>query len=183
MWYRLWIRNRKKVVSETHAISYDKERQGKCISVFGVNNTRRVWRYQMGNHNPYVEGEQTTQLPKEKVQRDKRYTKHTHYTKDRVTRNHPLSLSLSLSVSLSLSHDSRREIVNYEMVHSWFPFTSTFDSFQSYWYSFFALRPMIPVSLDCPFLIASSAFSYSYSYRTDFRMFIVKKNLLREKAT
>jgi hypothetical protein len=39
-----------------------------------------------GNQNPYIE-EQTTQWPKEKVQKDKqRPTKHTHRTKDRVTR-------------------------------------------------------------------------------------------------
>jgi hypothetical protein len=51
---------------------------------FGV---RRVWRYQRGNHNPYIEEEQTTQWPKEKGQKDKqRSTKHTYKTKDRVTR-------------------------------------------------------------------------------------------------
>jgi hypothetical protein len=39
-----------------------------------------------GNQNPYIE-EQTTQCPKEKVQKDKqRSTKHTHKTKDRITR-------------------------------------------------------------------------------------------------
>ena len=39
----------------------------------------------MGNQNPYIE-EQTTQWPKEKLQKDKqRSTKHTHKTKDRVT--------------------------------------------------------------------------------------------------
>ena len=44
-------------------------------------------RYQRGNQNPYIEEEQTTQWPKEKVQKDKqRSTKHTHKTKDRVTR-------------------------------------------------------------------------------------------------
>ena len=48
---------------------------------------RRVWRYQRGNQNPYIEEEQTTQWPKEKLQKDKqRSTKHTHKTKDRVTR-------------------------------------------------------------------------------------------------
>ena len=47
--------------------------------------TRRVWRYQRGNQNPYIEEEQTTQWPKEKVQKDKqRSTKYTHKTKDRV---------------------------------------------------------------------------------------------------
>ena len=39
-----------------------------------------------GNQNPYIK-EQTTQWPKEKVQKDKqRSTKHTYKTKDRVTR-------------------------------------------------------------------------------------------------
>ena len=48
---------------------------------------RRVWRYQRGNQNLYIEEEQTTQWPKEKEQKDKqRSTKHTHKTKDRVTR-------------------------------------------------------------------------------------------------
>ena len=40
-----------------------------------------------GNQNLYIEEEQATQWPKEKVQKDKkRSTKHTHKTKDRVTR-------------------------------------------------------------------------------------------------
>ena len=47
---------------------------------------RRVWRYQRGNQNPYIE-EQTTQWPNEKVQKDKQWsTKHTHKTKAGVTR-------------------------------------------------------------------------------------------------
>jgi hypothetical protein len=42
-------------------------------------DTKRVIR------NPYIEEEQTTQLPKEKVQKDKqRSTKHAYKTKDRV---------------------------------------------------------------------------------------------------
>ena len=48
---------------------------------------RRVWKYQRGNQNPYFEVEQTTQRPKDKVLNGKqRSTKHTHKTKDRVTR-------------------------------------------------------------------------------------------------
>jgi hypothetical protein len=48
---------------------------------------RRVWRYQRGNQNPYIKEEQTTEWPKEKVQKNKqRYTKHTYKTKDRVKR-------------------------------------------------------------------------------------------------
>jgi hypothetical protein len=44
--------------------------------------TRRVWRYQRDNQNPYIEEEQTTQWPKNDKQRS---TKHTYKTKDRVT--------------------------------------------------------------------------------------------------
>jgi hypothetical protein len=39
------------------------------------------------NQNPYIEKEQTTQWPKENVQKDKQQSaKHTDKTKDRVTR-------------------------------------------------------------------------------------------------
>ena len=39
-----------------------------------------------GNQNPYIEEGQTTQLPKEKVQKDNQQsTKHTYKTKDQVT--------------------------------------------------------------------------------------------------
>ena len=56
---------------------------------------RRVRRYQRGNQNSKIEEEQTIQLPKEKAQKDKqRSTKHTHKTKDRVTRT-----SLKLGVN------------------------------------------------------------------------------------
>ena len=51
-----------------------------------MSTTRRGRRYQRGNQNPYIEEEQTTQWPKEKVQKDKqRSTKYTYKTKDRVT--------------------------------------------------------------------------------------------------
>ena len=50
-------------------------------------SNRRVCRYQRVNQNPYIEEEQTTQWPKEKVQKDKqRSRKYTYKTKDRVTR-------------------------------------------------------------------------------------------------
>ena len=40
-----------------------------------------------GIQNQYIEEEQTTQWPKEKGQKDKQQsTKHTHESKDRVTR-------------------------------------------------------------------------------------------------
>jgi hypothetical protein len=47
---------------------------------------RSAWRYKRVNQNPYIKEEQTTQWPKEKVQKDKqRSTKHTYTTKDWVT--------------------------------------------------------------------------------------------------
>jgi hypothetical protein len=61
---------------------------------------KRVWRYQRGNQNPYIETEQTTQWPKEKVQKDQqRSTKHTHTTKYRVTRT-PLKAGGELRCSV-----------------------------------------------------------------------------------
>jgi hypothetical protein len=51
------------------------------------------------NQNPYIEEEQTTQWPKEKVQKDKeRSTNHTHKTKDRVTRT-PLKTGVNSAAS------------------------------------------------------------------------------------
>jgi hypothetical protein len=48
-----------------------------CRKHFPILSSR-VWRYQKDNHNPYIE-EQTTQWPKEKVQKDKQLsTKHTY---------------------------------------------------------------------------------------------------------
>jgi hypothetical protein len=58
----------------------------------------------MGNQNPYIE-EQTTQWPKEKVQKDKqRSTKHTHKTKDRVTQT-PLKPGCTGMVGSSMWHN------------------------------------------------------------------------------
>ena len=60
---------------------YTRKFKGKILE------SQKSWRYQRGNQNPYIEDEQTTQWPKEKVQKDKqRSTKHTYKTKDRVTR-------------------------------------------------------------------------------------------------
>ena len=53
----------------------------------------------MGNENPYIE-KQTPQWSKEKVQKDKqRSTKHTHKTKDRVTRT-PLKTGVNSGAGL-----------------------------------------------------------------------------------
>ena len=53
----------------------------------------------MGNQHSYIDKEQTTQLPKETVQKIKqRSTKHTHQTKDRVTRTNSLSIVSNLDM-------------------------------------------------------------------------------------
>ena len=75
---------------------------------------RRDCRYQRGNQNPYIEEEQTTQWPKEKVQKDKqRSTKPIYKTKDRVTRT-PLKtrgeLRCSGRVSSSCSTSDTRRV-------------------------------------------------------------------------
>jgi hypothetical protein len=38
-----------------------------------IRDLRRVWRYQSGNQNPYIEEEKTTQWPKEKVWKNKQW--------------------------------------------------------------------------------------------------------------
>ena len=70
-----------------------------------VNDTSsNVRRYQRGNQNPYIEEEQTTQWPKEQVQKDKqRSAKHTYKTKDRVTRT-PLKTECELRCSGMVSN-------------------------------------------------------------------------------
>ena len=75
---------------------------------------RRIWRNQRGNNNPYIEEEQKTQWSKEKGQKDKqRSTKHTHKTKDRITRT-PLKtggeLMCSGRVSRSCSTTGTRRV-------------------------------------------------------------------------
>jgi hypothetical protein len=87
---------------------------------------RRVWRYQRGNQKTYIDEEQTTQWPKEKVQKYKqRSTKHTYKTKDRATRT-PLKtggeLGCSGRVRSSCStSDTRRVnlVTNPVISHEW----------------------------------------------------------------
>jgi hypothetical protein len=87
---------------------------------------RRVWRYQRGNQNPYIEERQTTQWLKEKEQKDKqRSTKHATNIKDRVTRN-PLKsrgeLVCSGRVSSSCSTSGTRRVnlvTNPVISHEW----------------------------------------------------------------
>ena len=86
---------------------------------------RRVWRYQRGNQNPYIEEEQTTQWPKEKVQKDKqRSTKQTYKTKDRVTRTPVktggvLRCSERVNSSCSTSGTRRVNLVTNPVISEW----------------------------------------------------------------
>jgi hypothetical protein len=60
---------------------------------------RSVWRYQTGNHNSQIEEEQKTQRIKEIGQKDKqRSTKHTHQTKDWVTRTYLILGKISVRI-------------------------------------------------------------------------------------
>ena len=57
-----------------------------------------------GNQIPYIEEEQTTQWPNEKVQKDKqRSTKHTYKTKDGVN-SHELYIYLQVDVRTDVTH-------------------------------------------------------------------------------
>ena len=65
----------------------DKQKQTHNTECIGLHhaqtNTRRVWRYQRGNQNPY---NRQHNGQKKKVRKDnQRSTKHTHKTKDRIT--------------------------------------------------------------------------------------------------
>ena len=90
---------------------------------------RRVWRYQRGNPNPHTEEEQTTQWPKEKVQKNKNDLQNIHFctykTTDRVTRN-PLKTGGELrssgrvSSSCSISDTRRVNLVTNPVIsHEW----------------------------------------------------------------
>jgi hypothetical protein len=93
------------------------------VSIF---YSRRVWGYQKDNYNPYLEEEQTAQWRKEKVQKDKqRSTKHTHETKDRITRTPlktggELTCSRRVGSSCSTSGTRRVNLVSNPVIsHKW----------------------------------------------------------------
>ena len=74
----------------------------------------------MGNHNRYIEEEQTTQWP------NKKFKEANNDLHNGNTKSSPLSLCLSLS--LSLSRGLRRFQGNYEMVRRSSPFSNRYDS-------------------------------------------------------
>jgi hypothetical protein len=107
---------------------------------FNLLTLRRVWRYQKGNQNLYIKKEQTTQWPKEKVQKDKqRSTKHTYKAKDRVTRT-PLKtggeLRCSGRVSSSCSTHHVNLVINPVISHEWGKDQEMFATSGTYPWSF-----------------------------------------------
>ena len=94
----------------------------KIICIY-IQVLRRVWRYQRGNQNPYIEEEQTTQWPKEKVQNDKqRSTKYTYKAKNRVIRTPlkaggELRCSGRVSISCSTSVTLRVNLVTNSIIN------------------------------------------------------------------
>ena len=106
-------------------------------------NIIRVWRYQRGNQNLYIEEEQKTQWPEEKVQKDKqRSTKHTHKTKGRVTWTLPrtvgeLKCSGWVNRSCSTSGICRVNLVaNLVISHEWRKDQEVFTTSGTYPWSF-----------------------------------------------
>ena len=86
-------------------------------------HVRRVWRYQRGNQNPYIDEGQTTQWPKKKDKQ--RSTKHTHKTNDRVART-PLKpggehrCSGRVNSSFSTNGTRRANLVTNPVIsHEW----------------------------------------------------------------
>jgi hypothetical protein len=108
-----------------------------------IKSIWRVWRYQRGNQNPFIEEEQTTQWPKENVQKDKqRSAKHTHKTKDRGTRT-PLKtggeLRCSGRVGSSCSTSDIRRVnlvINQVINHEWGKDRGVFTTSGTYPWSF-----------------------------------------------
>jgi len=86
----------------------------------------RIWTYQKGNQNQYIEEEHTPLWSKEKVQKHKqRPTKHTHKTKDRVKRT-PLKAGGELRcsgrmISSTSTSGTRRVnlVTNPVISHEW----------------------------------------------------------------
>ena len=106
-----------------HIYSRNSEFENLKISIYQHKNSLKIPK---GFHNPYIEEEQKTQWPKENVQKDKqRSTKHTHRTKDRVTRTplktgDELRCSRRVRSSCSTSDIRRVNLVTNPVIsHEW----------------------------------------------------------------
>ena len=88
--------------------------------------SRRVWRYQSFNQNPYIEEEQTKQWPKESSTNND--LQNIHKTKDRVTRTRTVSIFMPFpGFVCHLSFANRRwfeimclySVVKWYIIKSW----------------------------------------------------------------
>ena len=52
-----------------------------CTQMQGSMHVRKVWRYQRGNHNPYIGEAQIIQWSKEKGKKDLQWSTHHHTEK------------------------------------------------------------------------------------------------------
>ena len=108
-----------------------------------TNYQKEVCRYQRGNQNPYIEEGQTTQWPIENAQKDKqRSTKHTHKTKDRITRT-PLKTGGELRCSgrvrssCSTSGTCRVNLVTHTVIRrEWGKYREVFTTSGTFPWSF-----------------------------------------------
>jgi Holliday junction resolvase RusA-like endonuclease len=87
------------------------------IQVLLMTNERRVWRYQRGNQNPYIE-EQTTQWPKEKVQKDKQ----------RSTQSLPIRIKITIEIQFLINQvfEIKKKVWRYTVMSCTLNLISTF---------------------------------------------------------
>ena len=106
---------------------------------------RRVWRYQRGNQNLYIEEEQTTQWPIKKNKRTNNDLQNMHIKQDRVTRTPlktegELRCSRRVSSSCSTSGTRRVNLVTNPMInHEWGKDQEVFTTSGTYPWSFVTL--------------------------------------------
>jgi hypothetical protein len=100
-----------------------------------ISFIRGVWRYQRGNHNPYIEDELTTQWPKENVQKDKqRSTKHKYKIKQSIIENILENLIKTLKYLL-ISNNSIILLAKNDKLYCWLkPFQNWVRSSARYSY-------------------------------------------------
>jgi len=139
-----WLDNRLKILSKFQFVFS----QWFCSQCYN-DIIRWVWRYQRGK--------QTTQWPKEKVQKDKqRSTKHTHKTKDRVTRTSlktggELRCSGRVSSSCSTSGTRRVNLVTSPVIsHEWGKYREVFTTSGTYNSRFLSTEMMYNHKISAP---------------------------------
>jgi hypothetical protein len=131
-----------------------------------ISQVRIVWRYQRGNHNPYIEEEQKTRWPNEKVQKDKqRSTKHTHKTKDRVI----IVLCQNLRKTTNWDRKCSKNVCSKLRCKIWDSYNL---DFQLHGLVYCILQPLeeiignFPYTLDVPGMIIKNIYNEKQNYYT-----------------